>query len=56
MIKVETNLTNIFFTADGNKRFVSNLKAEDIRVFEDGQEQDIFTFQTNIDLPLSLAI
>ena len=57
VIKVETNLTNIFFTAaDRNKRFVSNLKAEDIRVFEDGQQQDIFTFQTNIDLPLSLAI
>jgi Ca-activated chloride channel homolog len=57
VIKVETNLTNIFFTAaDRNKRFVSNLKAEDIRIFEDGQQQDIFTFQTNIDLPLSLAI
>lgn len=57
VIKVETNLTNIFFTAaDKNKRFVSNLKADDIRVFEDGQQQDIFTFQTNIDLPLSLAI
>ena len=57
VIKVETNLTNIFFTAaDKNKRFISNLKAEDIRVFEDGQQQDIFTFQTNIDLPLSLAI
>ncbi|HEU4435023.1 MAG TPA: VWA domain-containing protein, partial [Pyrinomonadaceae bacterium] len=57
VIKTETNLTNIFFTAaDKNKRFVSDLKAEDIRVFEDGQQQDIFTFQTNIDLPLSLAI
>src|SRR5689334_3980058 len=57
VIKTETNLTNIFFTAaDKNKRFISNLKAEDIRVFEDGQQQDIFTFQTNIDLPLSLSI
>jgi Ca-activated chloride channel family protein len=57
VIKVETNLTNIFFTAaDKNKRFVSNLKAEDIRVLEDGQQQNIFTFQTNIDLPLSLAL
>lgn len=56
VIKVDTNLTNIFFTAaDKNKRFVSNLKAEDIRVLEDGQPQEIFTFQTNIDLPLSLA-
>jgi Ca-activated chloride channel homolog len=57
VIKVETNLTNIFFTAaDKNKRFISDLKAEDIRIFEDGQPQDIFTFQQNIDLPLSLAI
>ena len=57
VIKVETNLTNIFFTAaDKHKRFVSDLKAEDIRVLEDGQPQEIFTFQQNIDLPLSLAI
>lgn len=57
VIKTETNLTNIFFTAaDKNKRFISDLKAEDIRIFEDGQSQDIFTFQQNIDLPLSLAI
>lgn len=57
VVKVETNLTNIFFTAaDKNKRFISDLKAEDIRVLEDGQAQEIFTFQQNIDLPLSLAI
>ena len=57
VIKVETNLTNIFFTAaDKNKRFISDLKAEDIRVLEDGQPQEIFTFQQNIDLPLSIAI
>ena len=57
VIKVETNLTNVFFTAaDRNKRFISTLKAEDIRVLEDGQPQQIFTFQQNIDLPLSLAI
>lgn len=57
VIKVETNLTNLFFTAaDKNKRFISDLKAQDIRVLEDGQPQEIFTFQQNIDLPLSLAI
>jgi Ca-activated chloride channel homolog len=57
VVRVDTNLTNIFFTAaDRNKRFISDLKAEDIRVFEDGQPQEIFTFQQNIDLPLSLAI
>ena len=57
VVKVETNLTNIFFTAaDKNKRFINTLKAEDIRVLEDGQPQQIFTFQQNTDLPLSLAI
>jgi len=57
VIKVETNLTSIFFTAaDKNKRFVSTLKPEDIRVLEDGLPQQIFTFQQNVDLPLSLAI
>src|SRR5690348_1094268 len=57
VVKFDTNLTNIFFTAaDKNKRFISSLKAEDIRVLEDGQPQEIFTFQQNIDLPLSLAI
>src|SRR5688500_1890560 len=46
VIRVETNLTNIFFTAaDQNKRFISDLKKEDIRVMEDGQVQEIFTFQ-----------
>ncbi|HEY5075258.1 MAG TPA: VWA domain-containing protein [Pyrinomonadaceae bacterium] len=57
VVRVETNLTNIFFTAaDKQKRFVSNLKREDVRVLEDGTPQEIFTFQPNSDLPLSLAI
>jgi VWFA-related protein len=57
VVHVETNLTSIFFTAaDSNKRSISNLKKEDIRVLEDGQPQEIFTFQQNIDLPLSIAI
>ena len=57
IIKVETNLTNLFFTAaDKNKRFITNLKPEDIRVLEDGKPQEIFTFQQNIDTPLSIAI
>ena len=55
--RVDTSLTNVIFTAvDRNKRFVTNLKQEDIRVLEDGVPQQIFTFQTQIDLPLTLAI
>ena len=57
VVRVETNLTNIFFTAaDKQKRFVSTLTREDVRVLEDGVPQQIFTFQPNSDLPLSLAI
>jgi Ca-activated chloride channel family protein len=57
VLRVETNLTNVFFTAaDKRKRFVSTIKKEDLRVLEDGVPQEIFTFQQNIDLPLSLAI
>jgi len=57
VLKVETNLTNVLFTAsDKQKRFISTLKREDVRVLEDGVPQQIFTFQPNSDLPLSLAI
>ena len=57
VIRVDTSLTNIFFTAaDKHKRSVGNLKQEDIRILEDGRSQEIFTFQQNIDLPLSTAI
>ena len=57
VVRVETNLTNILFTAaDKQKRFISSLKREDVRVLEDGVPQEIFTFQPNSDLPLSLAI
>lgn len=57
VVRVETNLTTIFFTAaDKNKRFIPDLKKEQIRILEDGQPQEIFTFQQNSDLPLSIAI
>ena len=55
--RVETDLTNILFTAvDRNKRFVTSIKREDLRLLEDGVEQQVFTFQRETDRPLSLAI
>lgn len=57
VITVESDLTNLLFTAvDKNKRFLSTLRQEDIRILEDGVPQDIFTFQKQTDLPLTLAI
>jgi VWFA-related protein len=57
VVRVETDLTNILFTAaDKQKRLITSLKQEDIRVTEDGRPQEIFTFARQVDLPLSLAI
>src|SRR6266487_1395455 len=57
VVRVDTNLVNVFFTAvDRNRRFVTALKPEDISVTEDGVAQEIFTFQRETDRPLSLAI
>lgn len=57
VVRVETDLTNILFTAtDKNKRFVTEMRKEDVRVLEDGVPQEIFTFERQTDRPLSLAI
>ncbi|HET8671656.1 MAG TPA: VWA domain-containing protein, partial [Candidatus Saccharimonadales bacterium] len=57
VVTIETDLTNVLFTAvDKNKRFITTIKKDDIRILEDGVPQEIFTFQRETDLPLSLAI
>ena len=43
VVRVDASLTNVFFTAaDKQKRFLSTLKREDVRVLEDGAPQEIF--------------
>lgn len=57
VLKSEADLVNILFTAsDKDRRFVTNLTKDDIKIFEDGKQQEIFTFSRQVDLPLSLAI
>ena len=56
VIRVDTDVTNLPFTAtDGQRRFVTTLKAEDLRVLEDGVPQQLFTFQRETDRPLAIA-
>jgi len=56
VIRVETDVTNLPFTAsDKNNRFITTLGQSDIRVLEDGVEQQLFTFQRETDRPLSIA-
>lgn len=53
----DNNPTTILFTiVDENKRFVTSLRKEDIRVLEDGTPQDIALFQQQSDQQLSLVI
>ncbi len=56
VIRVDTDVTNLPFTAiDKQKRFVTTLRAEDVRVLEDGVPQQLFTFQRETDRPLAIA-
>src|ERR1044071_8280061 len=56
VIRVETDVTNLPFTAmDKHHQFVTTLRAEDLRVLEDGVPQTLFTFQRETDRPLALA-
>ena len=57
VIKVDTEVVNVLFTAqDRNRRLLTSLTTQDIKIFEDGKEQDVTSFSRQVDLPLSLAI
>jgi Ca-activated chloride channel homolog len=56
VIRVNSDVTNLPFTAtDKQRRFITTLRAEDVRVLEDGVPQQVFTFQRETDRPLALA-
>jgi Ca-activated chloride channel homolog len=56
VIRVDTGITNLPFTAtDKQHRYITTLRAEDLRVLEDGVPQTLFTFQTETDRPLAIA-
>jgi VWFA-related protein len=57
VVRVDTDLANILLTAiDKDKRFVTTLRKEDVRVLEDNVPQEVSIFERETDLPLSLAI
>jgi Ca-activated chloride channel homolog len=57
VVRVETNLVNTLFTAIDNERhFMTSLRAEDVRIFENDVPQPISLFERETDRPLSLAI
>ena len=57
VIKVDTNLVSVFFTAvDRDNRFIKSFERADVTVYEDGVKQEILAFQRDTDRPLSLAL
>jgi VWFA-related protein len=57
VLSVETSLVNVLFNAvDRDRRFVTTLRQEDVRVFENDAPQTVSVFQRETELPVSLAI
>jgi VWFA-related protein len=57
IINIDIEVVNVLFTAqDKNRRLLTNLQPGDIKLFENGQQQEIVAFSRKVDLPLSLTI
>jgi VWFA-related protein len=57
IVRVETNLVNTLFTAvDKDRRFITSLRTEDVRIFENDVAQPVILFERETNRPLSLAI
>jgi Ca-activated chloride channel family protein len=55
--RIESDLTNVLLSAtDKQRRFVTTLRPEDLRLTEDGVEQQMASFERETDAPLSLAL
>jgi VWFA-related protein len=55
--RIDTDLTSVLLSAtDKKRRFVTTLRAEDLRLTEDGVEQRIASFEQETDAPLSLVL
>jgi VWFA-related protein len=56
VIRTESDITNLPVTVtDKQHHFITTLRAEDVRVLEDGVPQTLFTFQRETDRPLAIA-
>jgi VWFA-related protein len=57
VIRSQVNLVNLFVTVrDKNKRIATDLKKEDFKIEEDGQDQQIAFFSKEVTLPITLAL
>src|SRR5712671_2949797 len=58
-LRVITTLVNTVFTVadkNGKGKFITNLKQDDFKIYEDDKLQAITNFSTETNLPLSIAL
>jgi VWFA-related protein len=56
-LSVNVNLVDLLYTvADRRGKFITNLKKEDFKVYEDNRIQTITNFTSETDLPLTIAL
>jgi len=56
-LQVNTELVSVFITVRNKEHgIVNDLKQDDFRVFEDGQEQKVAFFSKDVNMPISLGI
>src|SRR2546426_279186 len=58
-IRVNATLVNTTFTVadkNGKGKFITNLKQDDFKIFEDDKAQSITNFSTETNLPLSISL
>lgn len=57
VVRVDTNLVTVFFSAvDKDSLFLTSLERADVKVYEDGIQQEILSFRHETDRPLSIAM
>jgi len=57
VLEIDSEVVNVLFTAqDKQRRLLTDLRESDIRIIEDGVQQEMTAFSRKIDLPLSLTI
>jgi Ca-activated chloride channel family protein len=57
VVRVETNLVNTVFTAvDRDRHFITTLRANDLKIYENDAPQTISLFERETDRPLTLVI
>jgi len=57
VVRVETNLVNTVFTAvDRDRHYITTLRANDLRIYENDSQQTISLFEHETDRPLTLVI